>query len=406
MVISTQFRAEKYRFIELFVFILVGMQTQIVWIAFGPAIQQAADYYNVSQTYIVILAALFMAAYIPVNYFASKMIDDQGLKKGVGIGVYLTGIGGLIKALAGPQYWICFFGQLLAAIGQPFVLNCWTKLATNWFLESEKTTAAGLGSISQFFGVIIAMLFPIHTLGIASTLWVYAILGIVFMAIYQIFARDHPKAPPNEYAVKKVKMNYTHGMKEILIHNRDFQLLFFILFIGLGVFNALTSEIDLIFESFTYPNTTSGDIGAAILIGGVVGAIVISTISDKYRKRKMFLVGAFMLGVPTTLGLIFFRNADVLYVTSFLYGFIMVSCLPVGLTYAAEITYPHPEETSAGLLMTAGQISGILFLFINVSTFLWWMVGMFGAGIILCSLLRDTKWHETQRINKETPLES
>jgi MFS family permease len=265
---STVFRAEKYRYIELFIFILIGVQTQIVWIAFGPAIQLAATYYSVSESYIVILAALFMAAYIPVNYFASKMIDQLGLKYGVGIGVYLTAIGGLVKALAGPQYWICFAGQLIAAIGQPFVLNCWTKLATNWFLESEKTTAAGLGSISQFFGVILAMLFPIDTVGIAGTLWVYAILGIVFTVIYQLFARDHPATPPNNYAIKQQKVNYTAGIREMMTRNRDFQILFIMLFIGLGVFNALTSEIDLIFNVDEYPHTTSGDLGAAILMGG------------------------------------------------------------------------------------------------------------------------------------------
>ena len=175
----------------------------------------------------------------------------------------LTAIGGLIKALAEPivglipalaalagsEYWICFIGQLIVAIGQPFVLNCWTKLATNWFLEQEKTTAAGLGNISMFFGVIIAMIFPIMQVGISLTLWIYAILGIVIAILYQVITREKPTNPPNEYAIKKVKLSQTHGLREMMTRNRDFLLLFIILFIGLGVFNALTSEIDLIFNS-------------------------------------------------------------------------------------------------------------------------------------------------------------
>ncbi|MHA1868587.1 MAG: hypothetical protein ACTSXD_11135 [Candidatus Heimdallarchaeaceae archaeon] len=40
-------------------------------------------------------------------------------------------------------------------------------------------------------------------------------------------------------------------------------------------------------------------------------------------------------------------------------GFFLVAALPVALTFAAEITYPLPEEVSNGWMMWAGQISGI-----------------------------------------------
>jgi MFS family permease len=403
-----QYKAEKFRWIQLLVFSLVGIQTQIIWIAFAPAAQEIAIYYGMSVDYITLLAAIFMVIYIPMSFIANIAIDAKGLKIGVGIGVYLTAIGGLIKALAAPieglipalagsKYWICFIGQLIAAIGQPFVLNCWTKLATNWFLEQEKTTAAGLGNISMFFGVIIAMIFPIMQVGISLTLWIYAILGIVIAILYQVITRERPATPPNAYAIKKVKLSQTHGLREMMTRNRDFLLLFIILFIGLGVFNALTSEIDLVFDSHIYSEVKSGDIGALIILGGVFGAIVISAISDKLRKRKIFLFLAFAVAIPLTVMYIYFRAVLVLYLVSFIYGFIMVSCMPVGMTYGAEITYPSPEETSAGLLMVAGQISGILFLLIPPTQFLWWIVGLFAIGVILCIFLRDTAWYEAHR---------
>ena len=157
---------------------------------------------EMSVDYITVLAAIFMVVYISVSFIANVAIDTKGLKNGVGIGVWLTAIGGLIKALAEPivglipalaalagsEYWICFIGQLIAAIGQPFVLNCWTKLATNWFLEQEKTTAAGLGNIS----IILCNYrndIPNNASRIFFTLWIYAILGIV-IAILSIFVVD------------------------------------------------------------------------------------------------------------------------------------------------------------------------------------------------------------------------
>lgn len=38
----------------------------------------------------------------------------------------------------------------------------------------------------------------------------------------------------------------------------------------------------------------------------------------------------------------------------------MTGYLPVGFEFAAELTYPEPEGTSAGLLNAAAQVFGIL----------------------------------------------
>lgn len=39
----------------------------------------------------------------------------------------------------------------------------------------------------------------------------------------------------------------------------------------------------------------------------------------------------------------------------------MTGYLPVGFEFAAELTYPEPEGTSAGLLNAAAQVFGICF---------------------------------------------
>lgn len=77
----------------------VGLQTQIVWVSFAPATALVASYYNTSVNMVTLLPALFMIAYIPVNYIATKQIDKYGLKNGVGIGIFLTGLGSLVLYL-------------------------------------------------------------------------------------------------------------------------------------------------------------------------------------------------------------------------------------------------------------------------------------------------------------------
>lgn len=395
---TTKFVAERFRFVELLLIVLVGIITQVIWVSFSPIVDETMVYYGVDEISITILAASFMVLYIPINNLSTKSLDKYGLKKGVGIGIILTAVGGLIKAVGGRNYWVCLTGQIIAAIGQPFVLNSFTKLSANWFLESEKTTAAGIGSISLFLGVIIAMLLP-DMLGPSSIelmLWIYAILGLIIMVLFLVFAKDKPESPPNKYADKERFAKIPGGMKE-LFKNKDFTILSIMVFIGLGIFNAITTVIDLIFTDAIYPGIVSGNVSAFMIFGGILGAVIISAISDKMHKRKIFLIIAFVGGVFLSLLLAVFRDPNLVYIISLIFGFILVSSMPIGTTYGAEITYPIPEEQSNGILMTAGQISGLIFLVFPMELFLFISAGIFAIGAVLSFLIHDTDWYESKR---------
>jgi len=108
-----------------------------------------------------------------------------------------------------------------------------------------------------------------------------------------------------------------------------------------------------------------------MLIGGIIGSIIIPALSDKYMKRKLFLVVCMLGMVPGVLGLSFANyfgfSSQAVYAialgASFILGFFVMSAGPVGFQYAAEICHPAPESSSQGILLWVGQISGILFVF-------------------------------------------
>lgn len=63
----------------------------------------------------------------------------------------------------------------------------------------------------------------------------------------------------------------------------------------------------------------------------------------------------------------------------------MTGYLPVGFEFAAELTYPEPEGTAAGLLNAMVQVFGIAF-----TTFYGYLIGVWGdywANIALCAVL-------------------
>ncbi|MFW9903500.1 MAG: MFS transporter [Candidatus Thorarchaeota archaeon] len=383
---NSSFEIFPYRWIVLLLFMFVGILTQIIWVTFAPIMNEVASYYNVSSDAILLLAASFMILYIPVNFPACWLIEKYGLKWGTGIGVILTGIFGFLRAFTGTNYLFLLLCQIMVAIGQPFVLNSFTKLAVNWFPEEEKATATGLGTMALFIGIIIAMTatYPLYSMnGIEFVLLVYGLLSLISMVLYLLFVKDRPSQPPNPYF--REKMFQTKGIKN-LFKNRDFNFLIFLFFVGLGIFNALLSAIDDIFSRFS-PDT--GIIGGLIILGGIFGAVILSTLSDKISKRKIFLNVALIVSTPLVLLLGSTSAGDFLLtlILAFIFGFILVPALPVGLTYAAEITHPVPEESSNGVLMMIGQLGGILFLIIP-NTFLF--AGVFGIAAIVSLLMKDS----------------
>ena len=140
------------------------------------------------------------------------------------------------------------------------------------------------------------------------------------------------------------------------------------------------------------------------VITGIIGAGIMSTLSDKFRKRKIFILIALLGGVVFMPLLIFISNDIARYIFSFFMGFLLVSALPVGLTFAAEVTHPVPEETSNGLMMWIGQIVGVILLggimlteyynpnliYINIII----MIVMFVIGVVLVFFMNDLDAYE------------
>jgi len=148
-----------------------------------------------------------------------------------------------------------------------------------------------------------------------------------------------------------------------MLRNRDFLLLLAIFFIGLGMFNGVTTWIETIVRARGFSSAQAGLLGGLMLAGGILGAVAVPLISDALRRRKPFILMALIGLLPGLAGVTFATRPWLLLASGFLFGFFLLSAGPIGFQYGAEITLPAPEGTSNSLLLVMGQISGILFIF-------------------------------------------
>lgn len=358
------FQVYRYRWVMLLVFMAIVATNQLLWITFAPVTGDAARFYGVDELNIGLLSLVFLIVYIFVSIPASWAIDTFGIRAGVGIGAVLTGVFGLARGIFAPSYSLVLISQIGIAIGQPFMLNAVTTVAARWFPIQERATAAGLGSLAIYLGILIGLgATPYLSVqsGIPGTLVIYGILSVVAAVLFLGLSRERPPTPPcpPEQEQRSLVLD---GLRQTL-RNKNFILLMFIFFVGLGAFNAVTTWIEEVLAPRGFSSTQAGDAGGLMIFGGILGALIVPALSDKYRKRTPFLLLAIAGATVGLAGITFAGSYLPLLASSFVFGFFLLSAGPVGFQYGAEIAYPAPEGTSNGLLLLMGQISGIVFIF-------------------------------------------
>jgi MFS family permease len=374
---GSQIEVYSYRWVIIAVFAVINIVVQIQWLSFAPIAKAAQTVYDVSALQIDFFSIIYLAVFVIFCIPASYVIDTFGIRIGISIGAALAGIFGLMKGLFATDYIMVCIAQTGLALSQPFIINSTTKVAVRWFPITERATAGGIGLLAQFLGMIVAMVVTPHLISvdargvysISDMLMTYGIITAVGSVIVLVFLREKPPTPPCLEG-QDDRFKVFEGLRHML-KNRDMIFLIMVFFLGLGMFNAITTCIDQICKLRGLNFEQTGLVGGMMLISGVLGSIVFPLISDKLRKRKAVFLFTGICSIPGLIGLTLSGQYWGMLISSFAMGFFFLGGAPILFQFSAEINAPAPESTSQGLLMLAGQIGGILFV-----------IGMNGLGMI------------------------
>jgi cyanate permease len=361
---QSEFRIYGRRWIMLVIFMLLISANQLLWITFAPITGDASRFYAVSDLKIGILSMCFMIVYIAVSIPASWIIDKYGIRIGVGIGAVFTGIFGILRGFAGTDYNMLLMMQVGIAVGQPFILNAITKFSARWFPIEERATAAGLGSLAMYIGILAGMTvtpYLIISSGMKGMLDIFGIFSVAISVIFILFIKEGPPTAPCRPDQEERSLVFDGFMHTL--RTKDFKWLMIIFFIGLGVFNSVTTWIEDIMRPRGFSATQAGITGGMMIIGGIIGSLIIPLLSDRLKKRTPFIILALFGATLGLTGITFATSYWLLLTSGMVLGFFLLSAGPVGFQYGAEITFPASEGTSNGMLLLMGQVSGIAFIF-------------------------------------------
>jgi predicted MFS family arabinose efflux permease len=334
--------------------------TQLLWLAYAPITTQAHRIMGVSEGAVGDLAGIFPLMYVILALPAGRWLDLR-FGRALGAGAVLTAAGGLVR-LAGPtSYGWALAGQVVTAAGQPFVLNAITKVAAHYFPARQRTAAVSVGSVALFAGILGAVLSGTPLLnagGLRLLLWVQAVVALA-AAVWVLAAIRTPPAFPGDPSVA-VSLGW-------LRRDRFIWLLGGLLFVGMGVFNAVATWLDAILTHFGHGNA-SGYLIAVMTVGGIAGGALLPGLAARRGQRRGLLELAVVVTSVAFAVLAGVHDPVTGGVVLFVAGFFLLAGLPVVLDWSELHAGPERAAGAAGFLLLAGNLGGVVLVLIVQAT--------------------------------------
>jgi predicted MFS family arabinose efflux permease len=349
-------RAPARRWVILAVYALLAACTQLLWLSFAAIDTDTAKVLHTDVGTVGDLAAIFPLVYVVLALPVGRWLDAR-FSQALAIGAALTGCGALLRLIAPASFTVQLTGQFVIAAGQPFVLNSITKVAARYFPPPERATAIAIGSVALFIGILASVLIaePLFNAGgLGLVLGVEAIPSVIGALLMLVLLRA-PATYPDD-ASTAVSLRW-------LVRDRFMWLLAGLIFIGMGVYNAVATWLQPVLANFGQGGA-AGNLIAVLTAGGIVGAAVLPPLVAGRDQRRTMLVAALAFSAVAFAATDLRHDVVWLGIWLFATGFLIMACLPVVLDWSAVHAGRAREGAAAGFLLMSGNLGGVVLVLV------------------------------------------
>lgn len=332
---------------------MLAATTQLLWLSYAPLTTASAHHYRVSETAIGWLAEIFPLFYVVLALPAGRLLD-RAFHRWLAVGALLTAAGGLARLVA-PEYAWALLGQLLVATGQPLVLNAVTKVASEHLPPRLRPHGIAVGSAGIFVGMLLALILGTAFGGahLQGLLELEAALGVVAAAAL-LFALRHRGAGDSEEAVAIGLLAFREVWDD-----RNIRVLGGLLFLGFGVFVALTTWLQALLHNYRISSTTAGGLLVAMVLSGALGAAALPPLVVRRSAERRMVAAAVAVTVAGAVMLAFEHGVAVDAIVLVSIGLLLLTLLPVILELS-ERRAGASAGTVTALLWLAGNAGGLV----------------------------------------------
>jgi predicted MFS family arabinose efflux permease len=333
---------------------LVAAVSQMLWLTYAPITTESAAHFGVSEDAVGLLAEIFPLLYVLLAIPAGLLLD-RWLRQTLIAAAVLMLAGAGVRML-GNSFGLAMIGQILIAIAQPAVLAAVTKLSAERVAEDQRTTAIAIGSAGAFVGLVAALVLG-ATVGASDDLKpLLAInLAVAALAVVAISVALRNESARESTASASISRAELKGIYKDPVLLR----LGAMIFIGMGVFNALATWLEVLLNPEGISSSAVSWILVAMAIAGIVGAVVMSPRVSARGSERGFLQVAAVVGAAAFVLLTVVHVDVTIGIVLAVLGFFLLGAQPVILEIS-ERRAGHAAASAAGAILLAGNLGGIV----------------------------------------------
>ena len=417
-------KAYRYRYVILLCLVLLIFSVEIQWLNLAPVGRVTNHFYQgqLALKYaspVDLLSLMFLLVFVVASIPSSYLLHRLGPRWAVWIASGCIVFGSLTKWIYLASLPAVLFGQFILALGQALVLTSITEIVSRWFPIRERGMAVGITSASQYLSLAAVMILtpllvatrandPAWGEGFERMMGIYALVSSILALIPAFLMRENPPTPSSTIQTPKNQSFRTSF--RIMNKNASLRGLMIIFSIGWGVLMTLFIKVDEISALLGF-NDSNGFLGISMFAGGMVGAIVLPGLSDRYRRRKLFFLFCNVCSIPGILLLVFCQQIGAVLLSSeaialigaSIVGLSLLASIPIGSQYAAELGIGISEEVIQGFLLffSQGACAVILLVSLIATDAYSPMVLSTLAALLAASMIGSTFLKESEMIVTE-----
>lgn len=336
---------------------IVVASSQMLWLTYASIDSNVAPLMHTSVDNVVLLSLIFPLTYIILAIPTSKWLD-RNFVSAITVGAIFNASGSVIRLFVPGSFLMQAISQTITSIGQPFILGSISIVAVYYFSEKERPMAISLGSLAIFVGIIAATAvgplifdyFGYFTMLVIES--IPGILGLFWIVVSLKGAEIHVSLKQD-----MVKFRY----------NRFHYKLAIMLFVGMGVFDALESWLQPIMTTYSMGNYAP-DLLTLMTFMGIIGAAILPQFTSRFNKRKLAVYIIIIVSIFSLLTIGLTHNLLLITGSLALEGFFLLAGLPIIIEWAESATLPQHQGQVTNLLMLTGNAGGLVMIAMGYAT--------------------------------------
>ncbi len=164
-------------------------------------------------------------------------------------------------------------------------------------------------------------------------------------------------------------LNFKQAMKTLFTSPKFIAVLFTCSIVN-GSFNVYGTLLDNLLDPYGFKPKDVSTLGGTMTICGIVSACLVGLYLEKTLNYKGVFKVFGILGsidvIAFSVGLVIFNDSFIGFlIVVIVQGIVFVPAMPLCFDYGVDIMFPVGEAQITGLMMSGGQIAGLVYIFVG-----------------------------------------